>query len=105
MAFVGGSIDKVGGQNVLEPAALCKPVLVGPHTFNFEEITRQLIDCHAALRIHDARELEQAVHRLFNDPELRDRMGQAGIRLVSSGQGALDRTLEIVDGLLTQATD
>lgn len=105
VAFVGGSIDKVGGQNVLEPAALCKPVLVGPHTFNFEEITRQLIDCHAALRIHDARELELAVHRLFNDPELRDRMGQAGIRLVSSGQGALDRTLEIVDGLLTQATD
>jgi 3-deoxy-D-manno-octulosonic-acid transferase len=105
VAFVGGSIDKVGGQNVLEPAALCKPVLVGPHTFNFEEITRQLIDCHAALRIHNARELERAVHRLFNDPELRDRMGQAGIRLVSSGQGALNRTLEIIDGLLTQATD
>jgi 3-deoxy-D-manno-octulosonic-acid transferase len=105
VAFVGGSIDTVGGQNVLEPAALCKPVVVGPHTFNFEEITRQLIDCNAALRIQNTRELERAVHRLFNDPELRDRMGQAGVKLVRSGQGALDRTLEVVDGLLTRATD
>ncbi len=44
VAFVGGSLDKIGGHNVLEPAALCKPVIVGPHTFNFEDITRQLID-------------------------------------------------------------
>jgi len=105
VAFVGGSIDTVGGQNVLEPAALAKPVLVGPHTFNFEEITRQLIDCHAALRIQDAGELEEAVRRLFREPELRDRMGLAGLNLVKSGQGALSATLEIVDGLLTRAID
>jgi len=104
VAFVGGSIDTIGGQNVLEPAALCKPVLVGPHTFNFQEITRQLIDRHAALRVQDARELEQAVRRLFSDPELRDRMGRAGFDLVRDGQGALNRTLEIVDGLITRAT-
>ena len=105
VAFVGGSIDTTGGQNVLEPAALCKPVLVGPHTFNFEEITRQLIDCQAAFRIQNAVELETAVRRLFNDPELRDRMGREGFKLVKSGQGALDRTLEIVDSLLTRAAD
>jgi len=105
VAFVGGSIATTGGQNVLEPAALCKPVLVGPHTFNFEEITRQLIDCQAALRIQNAGELEEAVRRLFNDPELRDRMGRAGLKLVKGGQGALDRTLEIVDSLLIGATD
>ena len=105
VAFVGGSIATTGGQNVLEPAALCKPVLVGPHTFNFEEITRQLIDSQAALRIQNAVEFEESVRRLFNDPELRDRMGRAGFELVKSGQGALDRTLEIVDSLLTRATD
>jgi len=105
VAFVGGSIDTTGGQNVLEPAALCKPVLVGPHTFNFEEITQQLIDRQAAFRIHNAVELEAAIRRLFNDPELRDRMGREGLKLVKSGQGALDRTLEIVDSLLTRAID
>jgi 3-deoxy-D-manno-octulosonic-acid transferase len=104
VAFVGGSMDTTGGQNVLEPAALCKPVLFGPHTFNFEEITRRLIDGHAALRIEGAAELEEAVRLLFNEPELRDRMGRAGFELVRSGQGALDRTLEIIDGLITRAT-
>ena len=72
---------------------------------NFEEITRQLIDSSAALRIQNTVELEEAVRHLFNDPELRDRMGQAGLSLVRSGQGALERTLEIVDGLLIPAAD
>src|SRR5579875_2093878 len=44
LAFVGGSLVPIGGHNVLEPAALSRPVLVGPHTFNFEEITRSLIE-------------------------------------------------------------
>jgi 3-deoxy-D-manno-octulosonic-acid transferase len=105
VAFVGGSIEPVGGQNVLEPAGLGKPVLVGPHTFNFEEITRQLIDHEAALRIHDAAELEDTLIRLFKNPELRDRMGRAGRDLVRSGQGALDHTLDIVAGLLTREVD
>ena len=105
VAFVGGSMDNTGGHNVLEPAAMGKPVIVGPQTFNFREITGQLIDRGAAIRINDAPELEQAVGSLFNDPELRDQMGQAGIDLVKSGQGALERTLETIEGVLTGATD
>ena len=105
VAFVGGSMDRVGGQNMLEPAAMGKPVIVGPNTFNFKEIAQLLIDCGATIRIHDADELRMAVDRLFNDPELRDQMGQAGMRLVKSGQGALQRTLELIDGVLTEAAD
>lgn len=104
VAFVGGSLGGTGGHNVLEPAALSKPVLVGPNTFNFKDITQQLIDCEGALRIRDAAELERAVSRLFSAPELRDRMGRAGHGLVQSGQGALNRTLEMIDGLVTPAT-
>ncbi|MFC1689207.1 lipid IV(A) 3-deoxy-D-manno-octulosonic acid transferase [Pseudomonadota bacterium] len=104
VAFVGGSIDKIGGQNVLEPAALGKPVIVGPHTFNFKEITGLLIDQDAALQVNDATELEQAARRLFSDPELRDQMGRAGIELVKSGQGALARTLVVIENVLTEAT-
>lgn len=105
VAFVGGSVDRIGGHNVLEPAAMGKPVIVGPHTFNFKEITGQLIDHNAAFRIQNATELEQFVCRLFRDPELRDRMGQAGIDLVKSGQGALGRTLAVFDDVLTEAAD
>jgi 3-deoxy-D-manno-octulosonic-acid transferase len=105
VAFVGGSMDRVGGQNVLEPAAMGKPVIFGPHTFNFKEISEQLIDCGAAIRIQDAGELRMTVSRLFNDPELRDQMGQTGMNLVKSGQGALARTLELIDGVFTEAVD
>ncbi|RPH99720.1 MAG: 3-deoxy-D-manno-octulosonic acid transferase [Lysobacterales bacterium] len=103
VAFVGGSLEPHGGHNVLEASALSRPVLVGPHTFNFEEITRQLVAAGAALRVSDAGELHTALLRLFGDAELRDRMGQAGLGLVRSGQGALDRTLALVGELLTAA--
>ena len=104
VAFVGGSLDRIGGHNVLEPAALSRPVLVGPHTFNFEDITEQLVAANAAIRVSNAAELEEATARLFTRPELRDQMGQAGLKLVRSGQGALERTLELVDELITPAT-
>jgi len=99
VAFVGGSIAAIGGQNVLEPAALCKPVVVGPHMFNFSDILKQLVEHQGALQIQDARGLEDAVGRLFQDPELRDRMGHAGLNLVNSGRGALHRTLTLIKNL------
>jgi 3-deoxy-D-manno-octulosonic-acid transferase len=105
IAFVGGSLEPHGGHNVLEAAALSRPVLVGPHTFNFEEITRQLVAAGAALRVGDAGQLLAALLQLFGDANLRDRMGQAGRGLVRSGQGALDRTLALVGELLTATAD
>ncbi len=101
VAFVGGSLEAIGGHNALEPAALAKPVLFGPHTFNFEDITNQLLNTGAAIRVNNARDLEEASARLFRQPDLREQMGRAGLELVKSGQGALERTLEIVEGLIT----
>ena len=94
VAFVGGSLEPVGGHNVLEPAALGRPVLVGPHTFNFSDITAQLIDAGAAARVADGAALQAAVVELFGDADRRQRMGAAARQLVASGQGALARTLD-----------
>ena len=105
VAFVGGSLDRIGGHNVLEPAALARPVLVGPHTFNFEDITEQLLTVGAGIRVSSAKELEEATARLFARPELRDQMGRAGLKLVRSGQGALERTMDKVEELITPAID
>ena len=99
VAFVGGSFDRTGGHNVLEPAALGKAVLVGPHTFNFEQITRQLIDCGGALRVADATALERQAARLLADPAARGAMGRAGLQLVQAKQGALERTLAVAEQL------
>jgi len=97
VAFVGGSMTAIGGQNMLEPAALGKPVIVGPHTFNFSDIVQQLIGVHGALQIQDTRGLEEVICRLFGEPQLRERMGRAGLELVNSGKGALKRTLDLVN--------
>ena len=103
LAFVGGSLEAHGGHNVLEAAALGRPVLVGPHTFNFEEITRQLVAQGGALRVNGSDDLHAELQKLFRDADLRDRMGQAGLQLVQSGQGAVDRTVALAAELLTPA--
>jgi len=104
VAFVGGSLEPHGGHNVLEAAALARPVLVGPHTFNFEDITRRLADAGAAWRVTDAADLEAALRRLLAEPALREEMGEAGRRELETGQGALDRTLALIQERLTPAT-
>jgi 3-deoxy-D-manno-octulosonic-acid transferase len=103
VAFVGGSYERIGGHNLLEPAALAKPVLTGPHTFNSPDITHQLLDGGAALQLNDVDELRDALLRLFAEADVRDQMGRAGLRLVRNGQGAVDRTLDIIGDLLTPA--
>ncbi|MBK8284341.1 MAG: lipid IV(A) 3-deoxy-D-manno-octulosonic acid transferase [Ahniella sp.] len=101
VAFVAGSLDVIGGHNVLEPAALAKPVLVGPHTFNFEQITDNLITDGAALRIKDATTLGDMVVRLFSDRDLRLRMGEQALLAVERERGAVKRTINLIDRLLT----
>jgi len=105
VAFVGGSLEPIGGHNALEPAALAKPVLLGPHTFNAAEITDQLLGTGAAIRVSNAREIEGATARLFQQPDVRAQMGRAGLEFVKSSQGALQRTLEIVQELITPEAD
>jgi len=105
VAFVGGSIANIGGHNMLEPAALGKPVVIGPHMSNSPDIMRQMVENGGALLIHNAQELEAAVDRLFREPQLRERMGQAGLGLVDSGRGAVRRTLELIEERLTSTAD
>ncbi len=96
VAFVGGSLAATGGHNVLEAAALARPVLVGPNTFNFAEISQLLVDAGGAWRISDKDSLQRAVATLLADPARRSGMGAAGQALVLAQQGALSRTLEMV---------
>ncbi len=100
VAFVGGSFAPLGGHNVLEPAALGKPVIFGPHMFNFAEISSRLIQRGAAMEVADAEQLAAAVSALFFDPNRCDQMGTAGLRLVSEGRGALSRTLDQIEKIL-----
>lgn len=105
VAFVAGSLEAIGGHNVLEPAALGVPVLVGPHTFNFEEVTDLLLEQGAALRVADSEELSKVLQVLLSDPAQRQRMGEAAQRTVGNERGAVDRTLEVIGRLLRGETE
>lgn len=93
-AFVGGSLVPNGGHNLLEPAALAKPVLSGPHLFNFLDIAAQLREAGALAEVDDAEGLAIEVQRLFELPRDAQRMAEAGLAVMRRNQGALQRLLD-----------
>ena len=99
-AFVGGSLVATGGHNPLEPAALAKPVICGPHVFNFLEISAMMRDAGALQEVDDAEGLAVAVQRLFELPRDAQKMGQAGLAVMRANQGALKRLLDGLGRLL-----
>jgi 3-deoxy-D-manno-octulosonic-acid transferase len=95
--FVGGSLVPAGGHNVLEPASKRKPVLFGPHTSNFRESAQLLLDSGGGAVAHDGEELARLVSRLAGDPALRTTMGAAGAAAVMTRQGAVGKTLDLIE--------
>ena len=96
LAFVGGSLAKLGGHNLIEAFAMKKPVLLGPHTFNFSEITEQAITATCAKRAEDAQQVLQMAHDLLQQNELRLEMGQKAYAFFAQHQGATQRTLDAI---------
>jgi len=94
IAFVGGSLVATGGHNPLEPAALALPVVMGPHVFNFLEISAMLREAGALQQVDDAEGLAEAVRRLVELPQDAQRMGEAGRAVMQANQGALQRLLD-----------
>jgi 3-deoxy-D-manno-octulosonic-acid transferase len=101
IAFVGGSLVPTGGHNPLEPAALALPVLMGPHVFNFLEISAMLREAGALQQVDDAEGLAAAVRRLVELPQDARRMGEAGRAVMQANQGALQRLLDGLARLLS----
>ena len=96
IAFVGGSLVPTGGHNILEPAALSRPVIVGPHVFNFAEITQQFITAQAAIQVDNAEMLATTVIELLKNPPKRTAMGEAGQQLIKQSQGGSQRLLNLI---------
>lgn len=96
IAFVGGSLVRIGGHNVLEACAVGCPVLFGPHMFHFEEIGAMALDEGAGRQVHDAGSLAEAVLLYLEQADLRLAAGEAARRMVSGNCGALDHTLELI---------
>ena len=91
VAFVGGSLLPLGGQNLLEALAAGTPTLVGPHTFNFTDATQKAVEAGAALRVADADALVGDAAALLSDPARRASMRDAAGTFLAAHRGATDR--------------
>ena len=96
VALVAGSLVEHGGHNLLEPIALAKPTLTGPHYFNFLEITEQLLEVGAVQQVADSQQLQQAVTALWRNPAQVEQMCAAGQQVLVRNQGALQRLMELI---------
>ncbi|MDO4584636.1 MAG: 3-deoxy-D-manno-octulosonic acid transferase [Planctomycetia bacterium] len=97
IGFVGGSMGKRGGQNMLEPAAFGVATCFGPNTWNFRDIVQTLLQEDAAVVVQDEAELEAWVEKCLEEPEYRKALGTRGQNLVRSQQGAIPKTLKSLE--------
>lgn len=105
LAFIGGSLLPLGGQNLIEACAVGKPVLIGPHTFNFAAVSEDAIAAGAALRVPDASTMLTQAGRLLRDDAARVAAGSRARQFAERHRGATARTMAVLQELLPQATD
>jgi 3-deoxy-D-manno-octulosonic-acid transferase len=100
VAFIGGSLLPLGGQNLIEACAMGKPVLIGPHTFNFSDATDFAVQNGAANRVSDPQELTEKLNLLMNDAEARKAMSDAALAFSKSASGATQRLMNVIEKYL-----
>lgn len=96
LAFVGGSLLPLGGQNLIEPCAVGTPVLIGPHTFNFELVTNEAISAGAVIRVQHVEDLVKKLHWLIDDHAQRAKMKAACTHFVADQTGATAKTMDVI---------
>lgn len=94
LVFVGGSLVPHGGHNLVEPAALRRPILAGPHLGNFQAVAESLIQAGGVAVVRSTEELEEKVQRLIEDPAIRQELGRRAYGVIEEHRGATERTVE-----------
>lgn len=102
VVFVGGSLVKLGGHNVLEPAAHGKPILVGPHMDNFRESFALLAGRGACLTVRNGRELGEAICRILADPARQAAMADNARAVLTENRGAAAKSVDHLQNLLAE---
>jgi 3-deoxy-D-manno-octulosonic-acid transferase len=100
VAFVGGSLLPLGGQNLIEPASLGLPVLFGPSMFNFAQASELALQAGAALQVADAAALVQQVLGLLQDDAGRQQMHSAALAFTAAHRGASQRIVQLLEAHL-----
>ncbi|HEX6635295.1 MAG TPA: lipid IV(A) 3-deoxy-D-manno-octulosonic acid transferase [Usitatibacter sp.] len=102
VVIMGGSLLDFGGQNLIEACAAARPVIVGPHTYNFEEASEGAIAAGAAIRVADAANALREAARLSADRDRREAMGAKARAFVAAHRGAVDRLMHWLEPRLAR---
>ncbi|ODS32057.1 MAG: 3-deoxy-D-manno-octulosonic acid transferase [Candidatus Scalindua rubra] len=98
--FVGRSLVPFGGQNMMEPAGLGKPVVFGPHIFNFKEEVNLLLQNGAAKMVETEEELFKTIEFFIMNPDAAKEMGLKAQKVVNEKRGATERNMDIIREIL-----
>lgn len=101
IVFVGGSLVKKGGHNILEPASLGKPVLFGPAMFNFRDIAALFLQGNAAVQVEDGKGLEEGVAALLADFHRASALGAAARKIIEDNKGATKRNEQVIHSIIS----
>jgi len=96
IVFMGGSLVKRGGHNVIEPATLAKPIIFGPHMFNFRDIAELFLKNDAAVQVKSADELERSLNELLQNQDKAKELGAKAKEIILRNSGATSRVISFV---------
>lgn len=100
--FVGRTLAPMGGSDMMEPAALGKCVIFGPHSFNFRQTVEALLEGDGALEVKDERQLFDAIRRCLTEPDYARRIADNGREVIRRNQGATAKIIEAIRPLISR---
>jgi 3-deoxy-D-manno-octulosonic-acid transferase len=98
LVFVGKSLTVHDGQNIIEPASLGKPVVVGPYMEKFPVVTSDFLEANAIVQVASKKELQDAIVLFLEDKDMRDQYGKRAAEVVKSHLGVIAKSVELIRG-------
>ncbi len=105
VAFVGGSLVRLGGHNPLEPAIFSKPILFGPDMSDFAEISGMLLKAGGAVQVRDATSFCEVATHFLADEETARKAGERAFQVFHTNRGAVERTLDVIFAYVNQVCE
>jgi len=102
IVFVGGSLIKKGGHNLIEPAFFRKPIIFGPYMFNFQDICDLFLNNKGAIMVSNKQELQKEIKNLLKNPSKRGDLGRHAENLILQNQGAAEKNIDLIKSFFEQ---
>jgi 3-deoxy-D-manno-octulosonic-acid transferase len=100
IVIMGGSLLPLGGQNFIEACALGRPIILGEHTFNFQQASADVVNSRAAIRITDVADLVMAMDLLLTNHQLKEEMSTNALDFANQHTGATKKIIAVIQQTL-----